>query len=178
MPENIELKARLSNFIETAEVVRFVTNSEPLLLQQTDRFYRVENGRLKLRTSQEHDGKVKMELIWYERVDSTETRRSRYVRVGVESAEKMNQLLAEFLPLRKTVKKQRAVYFYDNVRVHLDKVESLGDFIELEGVLPENATAQDQQQTQGRVNELIQTLKIRPEDRVATAYVDMLDHTD
>jgi len=60
---------------------------------------------------------------------------------------------------------------YHNVRIHLDEVQSLGIFVEFEGVL---ATGADSAQTRRHIDRLHDALGIKPNDHVSGSYADLL----
>jgi adenylate cyclase class IV len=59
-----------------------------------------------------------------------------------------------------------------DARIHLDRVEGLGHFVELEAVLGPGQTAQE-----GRavVDELMAKLEICEQDLIDVAYIDLLE---
>jgi predicted adenylyl cyclase CyaB len=75
------------------------------------------------------------QLIWYQRASEQQARSSHYMLVDVSNPDRMRTLLTVMLGIRAVVEKQREVYFYHNVRIHLDQVQSLGTFLEFEAVL-------------------------------------------
>ena len=98
---------------------------------QVDTYFHVAHGRLKLR---EAEGEA-TELISYFRNNQTGSRESSYQRLVLPASEPLKKMLADTLGILIEVKKLRTLYLYRNVRIHLDEVDSLGNFLELEGVL-------------------------------------------
>ena len=70
------------------------------------------------------------------------------------------------------VRKQRTLYLVGRTRVHLDRVESLGEFLELEVVLRDDETA-EVGEAEARV--LMGELGIAPAQLVEGAYLDLLE---
>ncbi len=124
-------------------------------------------GRLKLRKLAGGSA----ELIQYHRNDSREPKESRYVFFRTEDPEGLKAVLAKALGIRGIVLKRRTVYFYGQTRIHLDQVEGLGAFIELEVVLD---PGQDIRYGTAVAEDLMSKLEIEKEDLVAGAYVDLL----
>jgi adenylate cyclase class IV len=99
-------------------------------LRQTDTYFCVPNGRLKLR-EENHDLAW---LIFYERSDAAKPRESRYRLIEVADPAGLKAALSSALGVSVVVEKRRRLFLWDNVRVHLDHVPGLGDFVELEAV--------------------------------------------
>ena len=68
--------------------------------------------------------------------------------------------------------KHRTLYLIGKTRVHLDRVEGLGDFMELEVVLADNESTESGVKV---ANELLRKLGIPPDHLIEGAYVDLLD---
>jgi predicted adenylyl cyclase CyaB len=168
MPENVEIKAAARNFERQHLLARRLSGSAGETLFQKDVFFRVPKGRLKLRFLAEDHG----ELISYERSNSAGPRRSVYHVVQTKTPETLRTALASVLGVRGTVAKRRTVYWIGQTRVHLDEVEGLGRFIELEVVLkPGQAGAEGEE----IAAQLMKGLEIAKEDLIAQAYVDLLE---
>ncbi len=137
VPRNVEIKARLSDPAATERAVAAAADGPPETMEQTDTFFRVPAGRLKLRETS--GGRA--ELIFYVRPDSPDPAESRFSRAGVADAPALRALLAAALGTAGTVRKRRLVHHVGRTRVHLDRVEGLGDFLELEVQLAEGEPA-------------------------------------
>jgi len=136
------------------------------LQQQTDTYFRVPAGRLKLRVI---EGKPAV-LIGYHRPDEPGVRGSDYYLVPVPDPELLLLALRAALGVRGTVRKQRDIWHWHNVRIHLDEVDKLGRFLELEAVLTAEA---DEGISRQRLQHLKQTLGMSPEE-IAGSYADLL----
>ena len=167
MPRNIEIKARIASVEAVLPRAREVARSDPELIAQDDTFFAVPHGRLKLREFA--DGSA--ELIHYQRPDSGDAKASDYVRVPVADAAALREALARGLGVRGRVRKQRWLLLAGPARIHLDRVEGLGDFMELEVVL-----AGGQTDTEGAAlaESLMQQLGLQRAPRLAGAYMDLL----
>jgi predicted adenylyl cyclase CyaB len=144
-----------------------VSVSGPKLLVQRDTFYTVLQGRLKLREF----GDGTAELIYYERPDKAGPKTSKYTRAQLSDAESMRDVLGQVLETKAVVAKQREVFLAGTTRIHLDEVDDLGTFVELEVVLTEDETDSDGERT---ASVLMEQLGIRQEDLIEQAYVDLL----
>lgn len=167
MPRNIEIKARVSDATALEASVQALATDGPYQLTQHDTFYEISEGRLKLRRFD--DGRA--ELIYYMRPDSKAPAASEYLRVVVEHPSAMEALLTAALRVRGEVKKTRRLYWIGRTRVHLDKVQGLGDFMELEVTLPD-----DDSQAPGEATAfgLMDKLGIAQADLIEGAYLDLL----
>jgi len=100
------------------------------VLIQRDTYFHAPHGRLKLR---EEEGAIP-HLIAYERSDQVGQRESRYRIVHVEQVDELKVALSSALGIKVVVAKKRCLFLWEEVRIHLDKVEGLGNFIEFEAV--------------------------------------------
>ena len=167
MPSNVEIKARVADLPMVASLVAAMTETPPQTLQQRDTFFGCSTGRLKLRELETGDG----ELIFYARPNVTGAKQSDYEITPVADAVTLKSVLRHALGQTVVVEKTRVIYLVGQTRVHLDTVEGLGTFLELEVVL-----RPDQSPAAGReiAAELMSRLGVREVDLVATAYADML----
>ncbi|MEZ2350789.1 class IV adenylate cyclase [Caballeronia sp. RCC_10] len=169
MARNIEIKARAHRFDELRERASALATDAPLVFRQQDFFYDVPTGRLKLR---QFDDGTPSELIFYQRDDRDGPKVSYYSRSPVTNAEAMHALLAQALTTRGIVSKERHVYLVGRTRIHLDRVDGLGDFVELEVVL-----GQDDEEAGGHqeAHDMFARLGVAQADLVPLAYVDLLN---
>jgi len=165
---NIEIKARVEDPVALRRQAAAVSTSGPTLLTQRDTFYFVPKGRLKLREFA--DGGA--ELIFYERPDDAGPKVSSYVRVPISDPQSMSYLLDRMLGTRTVVSKRRELFMVGRTRIHLDDVEGLGSFMELEVVLGD-----DEADSEGEAIAagLIEQLGIQPQNLIDKAYVDLLE---
>ncbi len=128
---NIEFKAELRNPSAARQQCKLLGATRMGLLHQTDTYYRLAEGRLKRR---EAPGEP-TEWIFYHRRDIVRPRMSDYAILTDAQARRRwgTQSLKEWI----RVVKRRELWLLDNVRIHLDEVQGLGDFIEFEAVVSE-----------------------------------------
>lgn len=100
-------------------------------LSQTDTYFNVKSGRLKLR---EIDAE-KFELIYYHRPNSRSTRYSEYTIIPVQDPRPVKALLRSLLGISVVVRKKRRLFLIKNARIHIDTVSGLGVFLEFEVVV-------------------------------------------
>ncbi|HVE48342.1 MAG TPA: class IV adenylate cyclase [Casimicrobiaceae bacterium] len=167
MPRNVEIKARVASIHALTSRVAAIATAGPDYIDQDDTFFRCSNGRLKLRVFSGGGG----ELIFYRRADNAGPRESFYLCSPTVSADTLRDSLSIAYGQAGRLKKRRTVFFVDRTRVHLDNVEGLGEFVEIEVVLEE-----DEQVERGiaEANSLLATLGISSSQLIAGAYVDLL----
>ncbi|MDJ0976069.1 MAG: class IV adenylate cyclase [Planctomycetota bacterium] len=167
MPTNIEIKARVADLDALRARVTPMATAPVEVLQQEDVFFGARTGRLKLRIFDDEHG----ELIAYQRPDALEPEASAYRIVPTSCPAALRAALTDALGETGIVRKRREVHMVGQTRVHLDQVEGLGAFMELEVVLGPTDT-----ENAGRAiaEDLMSRLGIQLEDLVASAYVDLL----
>lgn len=136
-------------------------------MQQEDIFFLVPEGRLKLRIFSKDSG----ELIFYRRDNLSGPKASNYFISRTNDPHSLREVLSMALQVRGTVKKIRKLFLIGQTRVHLDKVDGLGDFVELEVVLRDD---QPEREGQRIAQDLMRQLEIDEKHLLANAYIDML----
>ena len=171
MPRNIEIKARISSVESLLPKAQAVAGAKPQVIHQDDTFFRVPHGRLKLREFA--DGSA--ELIHYHRPDHGEAKASDYVRVAVPDAPALREALARGCGLLGRVRKERLLLLVNEggftTRMHFDRVENLGDFMELEVVLQDGQSDAD---GAAEAERLMNALGLHGAQRLAGSYFDLL----
>jgi adenylate cyclase class IV len=163
---NIELKASDPDPDRSLRVSLEIGASDEGWLHQTDTYFRVLHGRLKLR----EEGPV-AQLISYERSDETVARESRYRLAPVGDPAGLKDALSDALGVLVVVEKSRRLLLWHGVRIHLDEVRGLGSFIEIEAVAD---PASDLSTEHRRASELQDALAITPDRIMAFSYSDEL----
>ena len=167
LARNIEIKARVASIDAVMPRARALAQCDAESIAQDDTFFAVPHGRLKLREFA--DGRA--ELIHYQRADTADAKLSDYRRVPVPDAAALREALERALGVIGRVRKQRWLLLVGKTRVHLDRVEGLGDFIELEVVLRDDQSAADGVRI---ASLLMHELGLAQAERIAGAYVDLL----
>ena len=139
MPRTVEVKARLRDREAVEETVRSLADYGPELIVQEDVFLCCENGRLKLRSFVDGRG----ELILYRRPDIDGPATSDFEKLPTEDPGGVRSLLTAAPGTTGEVRKRRTLHLVGQTRVHLDEVEGLGDWLELEVVLGPDQTPND-----------------------------------
>lgn len=178
---NVEIKARLTNEKKNKEDrqakctdASFVRNY--LLSKgadfrgsdtQTDTYFNVPNGRLKLR-----EGNIENNLIYYERTDQAGPKNSHFNLVKVEDAKGLKEVLTKSNGIKVIVEKRREIYYIKNVKFHIDEVPGLGSFVEIEA--GNMLTDLSQQQLKEQCDFYVKELGIEEKDLMEMSYSDML----
>ncbi|HMD55572.1 MAG TPA: class IV adenylate cyclase [Phycisphaerae bacterium] len=167
MPTNIEIKAVLRDWDRACRLAQAISDVPVEILQQEDTFFNCQTGRLKLRRFSNHRG----ELIAYRRENIAGTKSSHYLIMQTSEPKALHQVLADSLGITGIVKKQRHLYLHGQTRIHLDQVEGLGTFLELEVVMKP-----DQPEAEGKqiACTIMKKLEVIPKDLIAGAYIDLI----
>jgi adenylate cyclase len=171
MGTNIEWKARARDPERQRNLAAELADGPPQLLEQTDTFFTSPRGRLKLRQRSADHG----ELIFYERPDQAGPKLSSYAVSQTAEAAALREVLAQALGVRGEVRKRRWLFLAGQSRVHLDEVEGLGTFLEVEVVLRPGQSPVEAEQI---ALELRRALDVRDEDLIEGAYLDLLERDD
>jgi predicted adenylyl cyclase CyaB len=164
---NVEVKARVRDLADVEHRARAFATEGPVDLAQDDTFFACANGRLKLR--QLADGSS--ELIHYLRGDDAGPKTSDYLITPTTAPDSLRETLSRAFGAVGRVKKVRRLYIADRTRIHLDQVEELGAFVELEVVLRDGETAESGNAVARHVMAL---LGIAESQLVRGAYVDLM----
>jgi predicted adenylyl cyclase CyaB len=165
---NFEIKARCADLPAVRERAEGLATAYIGIDHQVDTYFVTRCGRLKLRESSLSGG----QLVPYLRPDRAGPRRSDYRILPVPDPAGTKALLSQILGVHRVVEKQREIFLVDNVRIHLDRVEGLGTFLELEAVFDGDAASEAVEQK--KVERLMRELGVQPSDLVATSYEALL----
>lgn len=163
---NVELKARDRDPAATLRAALAHGASDEGVLHQRDVYFAAPEGRLKLRV--QDDG---AQLIAYVRADAAAARLSSYRLVDVPDPEALIAALDASLGTVVEVVKRRRLLLSDGVRIHLDDVDALGAWVELEAVAPPDS---DLTAEHAKVAELRAVLGMDDAQVVAEGYATML----
>lgn len=166
MPRNVEIKARVHDFEALRSRAATMADGPVKIIDQLDTFYITPRGRLKLRVL----APDRCELIQYTRADESTAKTSTYDLVRSDDPASFSRILETALPIRGVVTKRRHLYHIGQTRVHLDEVEGLGTFMELEVVLSDGQTSD---YGEAIADDLMNKLGIQKEDLVSGAYIDL-----
>ena len=163
---NVELKSRDPDPARTLELALKLGATDEGEIEQRDTYFGGARARVKLREQTPGED----ELIAYRRPDDDEARVSEYLRVPVPDAAALKEALDTAYGTKVVVVKRRRLLLWESVRIHLDEVEGLGSYMELEGLVDgdEDGPARE------RVERLRKELEIDAANLVAGSYSDLL----
>jgi predicted adenylyl cyclase CyaB len=167
MPTNIEIKAILTDRAAADRIAARLSDAGPEVIQQEDHFFPCANARLKLRILAPDRG----ELIRYDRKNLAGARPSDYLIARTTDPHVLLEILTAALGRSGSVKKTRKLYLVGQTRIHLDQVEGLGDFLELEVVL---RPGQSEVEGKSIAARLLSEFEITQHQLLADAYIDLL----
>jgi predicted adenylyl cyclase CyaB len=167
MARNVEIKARIEDIGAAAAKAAALADQGPIEIRQDDTFFTCERGRLKLRAFSADEG----QLIFYRRPDQTGPKESFFVISPTASPDSLREALSLAYGQAGRVRKHRTLYLIGRTRVHLDRVEDLGHFIELEVVLSDGERSEP---AVAEAHHLMAALGISPAQLIDGAYVDLL----
>jgi predicted adenylyl cyclase CyaB len=162
---NLEAKFRLAGFARARRAAQSLGYRERAVLMQRDTFFRVAAGKLKLR--EEPEGAW---LLHYGRAESGSLQLSNYEIVAVAEPDATRAMLTAALGVIAEVRKRRILLMRANVRLHLDRVEGLGEFGEIEAVI---APDDDPERSRAAVDELLAALGVAPADLIDVSYFEL-----
>src|ERR1700687_2336054 len=164
--KNLEAKFRLADLVRAESRAIAIGYTRRAKLNQRDTFFNVPNGKLKLR--EENSGAA---LIYYHRDNSGPLMLSSYQIAPVSNPATTRHILDAALGTLAIVEKVRILLTRDHIRLHLDRVASLGEFGEIEAVIP---SADDPELSRAAVENPLAALKIIPADLIDVSYFEML----
>ena len=164
---NVEIKAKCKN----QDIIRSYLKEHKAdfrgIDHQIDTYFNVSNGRLKLR-----EGEIENFLIHYERSDQEGPKQSKVTLYTSQPGSSLKEILVKALGVKVIVDKNREIYFIDNVKFHVDLVENLGTFIEIEAIDKDGSIGKDKLNEQ--CNKYLREMGIKDEDLVSVSYSDLL----
>ncbi len=167
MARNVEIKARVHDPERLQALAQSLADEGPIEIVQRDTFFCCPRGRLKLRELSPEHG----QLIFYRRDDTPGPKESTYLISTTSSPGTLRDTLAAALGVAGQVSKRRLLFVAGRIRIHLDQVDELGAFVELEVVLEDGESVEDGKAT---ALDVMRRLGIVESQLVEGAYVDML----
>lgn len=164
---NVEIKARC----QSPEKIKAILASKQARHigtdHQIDTYFDVSEGRLKLR-----EGNIENALIHYLRPDQAGPKTSQIELYRSQDSDQLKTILQKSIGIKAIVDKQRAIYFIDNVKFHLDQVEGLGSFVEIEAIDKDGSIGLSKLSEQ--CHHFLQLFEIAEEDLITQSYSDLI----
>jgi adenylate cyclase, class 2 len=168
---NVEIKARCPDIGQVRDRLQELKAIRRGRDEQTDTYFVVPEGRMKLR-----EGTIENSLIYYRRTDQPGPKASHVSRFDLDAGERsIKTVLTDALGVSAVVRKTREIYFLSNIKIHLDEVEGLGSFLEIEAI---DATGQrTKAQLRRQCRTLMRKLGVSAQDLLDGSYSDMVAST-
>lgn len=164
---NVEFKAKVADASLFEDRLKALGPRFIGVDHQVDTYFHVQQGRLKLR-----EGNIEQALIHYERADIAGAKSSSVILYQSPTDPALKRILSLHLGIKTVVDKQRRIYFIDNVKFHFDRVEGLGDFVEVEAIDQDGSKTREVLELQCR--HYAQVLGIPEDAYMRESYSDML----
>lgn len=164
---NAEIKAVCRDHAAIRAILRKLNAQFIGADSQTDTYFNVPTGRLKLR-----EGLIENALIYYRRPDNDVPKLSGVILFNSPDLNGLKTLLTTALGIKVIVVKQREIYFVNNIKIHLDSLENLGEFVEIEAIDANGNRTQAELLDQ--CQKMIIHFDIHPDDLLTGSYSDMV----
>lgn len=165
--KNIEIKARCENLTFVRNKLHELKADFKGVDHQIDTYYNSREGRLKMR-----EGNIETNLIHYNRPNQSGPKQSDFTLFKTDNPEGLKDILSKSMGVKVVVDKKREIYFIKNVKFHIDEVQELGNFVEIEVTdMKGDRTVQEMQVV---CEEYMQILNIKSNDLLQVSYNDLL----
>ena len=171
MPKNVEIKARCLQIEQIKSILEKKQAEFKGVDHQIDTYFKVREGRMKLR-----EGNIENNLIHYLRSDQAGPKTSMVKLYQSSSPTTLKLVLEKALGILTVVDKKRAIYFIENVKFHLDEVQQLGSFIEIEAIDTDGSISEMELLDQCKY--YMQLFHIKENDLVKNSYSDLILQND
>ena len=168
---NIEIKAKCS---DPTFIRKILTQRNAMLKgtdNQKDTYFKVAYGRLKMR-----EGNIEYSLVHYDREDISGPKRSEVLYYHPRKEDLVKQQLIKAIGTLVIVNKKREIYYIDNIKFHIDEVEDLGSFVEIEAIDKTGDIGADKLYEQCK--DYLSLFQIDDKDLIDNSYSDMLMNAD
>jgi len=163
---NVELKAKCKN---PEEIKIILLNKGAKYIgtdHQIDTYYEVPNGKLKIRR-----GNIENALVFYERIENPDKRESSII-LELNPSQNLEKILELSLGKKNVVNKIRQIYFIGNVKFHIDQIQGIGDFVEIEAISANGKIPKRKLEEQFEYYKKL--LNIRKKDLINKSYCEMV----
>ncbi len=164
---NIEIKAKSENQDKIREILKSRNADFKGIDHQIDTYFKVNNGRLKMR-----EWNIENNLIYYKRENKPGPKQSDIILFDSDPKSSLKDILINSLGILVIVDKKREIYFIDNIKFHIDIVENLGTFVEIEAIDSKGNIWKDKLLEQAQF--FLDLFKISEKDLISVSYSDLL----
>ncbi len=174
---NLEIKVRCAETDALAMIAERATKLGARFmgtLHQRDTYFAVPHGRLKLREWHDDQGQAAADLIGYLRPNTIGTRTSDFHLTPIPDPSGFVAIMAATVGITVIVEKERRLHLFGATRIHLDQIARLGDFVELETLLPTDPTTAQMTAAHQEHQALIAGLGLATLTIIGGSYSDLL----
>lgn len=164
---NIEIKARCKDQDKIRNILKSKNADFSGVDHQIDTYFKVENGRLKLRV-----GNIENHLIYYNRENIKGPKQSDVILFNSDPKSTLKEILVKSIGVLVVVDKKREIYFIENVKFHIDNVKGLGTFVEIEAIDEDGSIGKEKLLKQ--CEKYLELFEISKENLVSVSYSDLL----
>jgi predicted adenylyl cyclase CyaB len=168
MRQNYEIKARIFNLDvarwKALSYIKKFENKHHDIQNQKDIYFKIKGRRLKLRLINKDYGN----LILYDRDEKQVRRISEYLIAFVTNPKELEKMMRSLFKVLIVIEKKREIFLAENIRIHIDKIKGLGNFIEFEVIFNTLKSAKK------TMNELIEYFGLVEEEFIKCSYSDLL----
>lgn len=164
---NFEFKARAGSLKDLEEKLLLLKPEFIGEDYQTDTYFNVTKGRLKLR-----EGNIENALIFYERENNAAAKQSNIILYQQKPNMFLKEILIKTHGIKVVVEKIRKIYFIENVKFHFDTVHPLGTFVEVEAIDKDGSIGIEKLKEQCHF--YAQYFNIKTSDFIDVSYSDMI----
>ncbi|MFA6227647.1 MAG: class IV adenylate cyclase [Patescibacteria group bacterium] len=164
---NIEIKAKSNNHEKVRELLKSNNADFRGVDHQIDTYFKVNHGRLKLR-----EGNIENYLVYYERENKEGPKQSDVILFKSDPESSLKLILVNANGILTIVDKKREIYFMGNVKFHIDTVEKLGTFVEIEAIDEDGSIGKNKLLEQCK--EYLKLFDIPESDLISVSYSDLL----
>lgn len=164
---NVEIKAKCKNPDSIRDVLNTLGAEYRGLDKQTDTYFHCNNGRLKLR-----EGNIENSLIFYQRENQAGPKVSNVSLSHITGDSNIKDVLSKAYGVFIEVKKEREIYFINNIKFHIDHLADLGNFVEIEAIDKTGEFSKEELEDQCKY--YLNLFEIKPESLITDSYSDLL----
>jgi predicted adenylyl cyclase CyaB len=164
---NVEIKAKCRDHDFVRKILRSKSADFKGMDHQVDTYFKVNSGRLKLR-----EGNIENFLIYYDRENKEGPKESKIILFKSDPSSTLKEILVNANGILVVVDKKREIYFIENVKFHIDIVQDLGSFIEIEAIDKDGSLGKDKLYSQ--CQEYMKLLGISDSDLISVSYSDLM----
>jgi len=163
---DVEIKARCENQKFIRDILKSKGARFAGIDNQTDIYFKSNTGRLKLRK-----GNIEQSLVYYERENIKGIKPSEFILYKTQDVPALEKILRKSLSVLIEVHKTREMYFIENIKFNIDRVQKLGNFIEIEAMTEKE---EEINQLKKIVFDYMKLFKITDNDLQSLSYSDLL----